>query len=82
METDIESEYDTKSLIHYAIDQKPIDFEDAFTTLINDKLITAINNKKLEIASNLYANDENEEIEEYLETEEETSEDQENGETA
>jgi hypothetical protein len=85
MEPEIETEYNTTDMIHYAIDQKPIDFENTFKSLINDKLVAAIDAKKMEIASRLYSNDESEsddESEEYIETEEETSEDQENGETA
>lgn len=58
---DNETKYSVMDLINFAHEQKPIDFEQAFGSLIGDKLTDAINNKKLELASSLVNNNDEEE---------------------
>ena len=48
------NKYDISDLVVSAIEQKPLDFESAFNDLIVDRLHTAIENKKIEIAQNMY----------------------------
>ena len=81
---DNETQVTVTDLLGFAHEQKPMDFENAFKSVMADKLVAAIDAKKVEIASSLYASQEVEddveaETEEELETEE-TPEDQENGE--
>lgn len=72
-------------LIKFSSNQKPIDFEDAFKAVIQNKVASAIENKKNEIAQNMFGNPSDEvetddEYEDDIETDE--IEDQEDGETA
>jgi hypothetical protein len=62
---DNETKYSVVDLINFAHEQKPIDFEQAFGSLIGDKLSDAINNKKLELASSLVNNNDEEEEQDY-----------------
>lgn len=48
------NKYDISNLVVSAIEQKPLDFETAFDNLIIDRLHTAIENKKIEIAQQMY----------------------------
>ena len=48
------SDYKTSDIISFAIQQKPIEFENAFKTLIHDKLVDAIDMKKQEISKSLF----------------------------
>ena len=66
-------------LVSAAAAQKPLDFETAFNDLIVDRIATAINDKKISVAQQMYGyttdNEETEEPEEELE-------DNQDGETA
>ena len=64
------NKYNINDLIASTLEQKPIDFENAFRDVLVDKLNDAIAAKKIEIAQRIYSND-NE-----VETEEETSEEE------
>lgn len=69
-------------LILYSLEQKPIEFGDAFNTLIKDRLEVAVNNKKLELAKTLFDEpvedeEENEDSSEY-EADNENTDDEEN----
>jgi len=66
-------------LIKFSSNQKPIDFEDAFKAILQDRVASAIEGKKQEIAMNMFGN-RYDETEEDFETEE--VEDQEDGEDA
>lgn len=74
------NKYDISDLVVSAIEQKPLDFETAFNDLIVDRLHTAIENKKIEVAQQMYGYQPEEETGEYedseteeeLESEEET----------
>lgn len=71
--------YDMSDLVSAAVAQKPLDFETAFNDLIVDRIATAINDKKISVAQQMYGySADNEETEEELE---EPEEDQ-DGETA
>jgi len=48
------NKYDTSDLVMSAYNQKPLEFEAAFNDLIIDKLQTAINDKKIQIAQQMY----------------------------
>ena len=48
-------------LIANAYDQKPLEFETTFNLLIADKLVQAINDKKLEVAQSMFTTREEEE---------------------
>jgi hypothetical protein len=50
-------------LINFSSLEKPIDFEQAFNSVIQNKIEYAINNKKLEVAKSMFATDETEEEE-------------------
>lgn len=72
------NKYDISDLVVSAIEQKPLDFESAFNDLIVDRLHTAIENKKIEIAQNMYGYQPEEqyddsETEQDYESEEETN---------
>jgi hypothetical protein len=71
--------YDMSDLVSAAAAQKPLDFEAAFNDLIVDRIATAINDKKISVAQQMYGyttdNEETEEPEEELE-------DNQDGETA
>lgn len=47
-------EHDISDLIVSAIDQKPKDFEAAFNDLIIDRIRSAVEDKKIEIAQQMY----------------------------
>lgn len=64
---------DVSDLIYYAAQQQPADFESAFRDIMVDKIATAIDNKKIEVAHAMFNSNDVEDIEEL--------EDQEDGET-
>jgi hypothetical protein len=68
-------------LIKFSSNQKPIDFEDAFKAILQDKVTSAIEGKKQQMAMNMFVNPSDDyETEEEIETDE--VEDQEDGEDA
>jgi hypothetical protein len=48
--------YSVQDLIKYSYNQQPIDFENAFNSLITDKIATAIDDKKRELAGSMVTN--------------------------
>jgi hypothetical protein len=65
-------------LIQHAYEQKPIEFRQTFDALINDKLIQAIGNKKIEVAQTMFgAGDTNTDTTDNTEVESETEEEDE-----
>lgn len=48
------NKYNVNDLVDFAMNDKPIDFQDAFSYLIKDRIETAIEIKKTDIAQNLY----------------------------
>lgn len=64
------NKYDVTDLIVSAVEQKPFDFENAFNDLIVDKIHSAIEAKKVEVAQQMYGYQPEEEYDD-SETEEE-----------
>jgi len=89
---DNETAYTVNDLLAFAHEQKPLDFETTFKSIMADKMVAAIDAKKVEIASSLYSSsdevdseeetDEAEEVENESEEQEETPEEETDGETA
>lgn len=50
----MDNKYDLSDLVVSAIEQKPLDFETAFNDIIVDRIRTAVENKKVEIAQQMY----------------------------
>ena len=56
------NKYEMGDLVIAAVQQKPLDFEAAFNDLIVDRISTAINDKKIAVAQQMYGyNQDNEE---------------------
>lgn len=55
------SDYTVTDLIKYSIEQKPVDFEAAFNDLIADKIQSAVDARKVEIAQGMFVKNEFEE---------------------
>jgi hypothetical protein len=73
MMTMAEIEYTLADLIRFSSDQKPIEFGNAFQSIMQDKVSQAINDRKLSIAQSLY-NNQQEEDDVELELDDEGSE--------
>jgi hypothetical protein len=58
---DDENKYTLNDLIKFSADQKPIDFGQAFTDLMQDKIQAAVENRKLEIAQTMFRSPKEEE---------------------
>lgn len=69
------TEYTTGDLVRFSLDQKPIEFEDAFKSIITDRIASAIDDKKLEMAKTIFNSPEQD-------TEIEQEEDTDNGEAS
>jgi hypothetical protein len=72
----MDNKYDINDLVVSALEQKPLEFETAFNDLIVDRIRTAVENKKVEIAQQMYnyEPDDVAEPEEELDTEENSEE--------
>lgn len=57
------NKYDISDLIVSAIEQKPLDFENAFNDLVVDKIRDAVEQKKIDIAQQMYGYEPEEEEE-------------------
>lgn len=64
-----ENKYDLNDLVFAALEQRPSDFEAAFNDLVVDRLRDAVEAKKVEVAQNMYGQEEPEEYQEYEEDE-------------
>lgn len=49
------TDYTVQDLISLSYEQKPIDFQDAFNALIADKIASAIDARKVEVAQSMFA---------------------------
>jgi hypothetical protein len=58
------NKYSLEDLITSSMQQRPVDFNDAFNSLLTDRIQTAVQNKKIEIAQRIYDNSSSEETEE------------------
>lgn len=79
-----EVQYSVQDLISTAYDQKPVDFETAFSALIVDRLAAAVDDKKVSVAQAMfgdqassedYSSDETEAEESEVELEQEEEQD-------
>ena len=50
----MENEVSVQDLISLSYDQKPIEFQQAFDTLVSGKIATAIDARKMEIAQTMF----------------------------
>lgn len=69
-------------LILHSVEQKPVDFETAFNSLIKDRLVVAVDNRKQDIAKTLFnpvSNDQSDETVDDLEYNDLESEEETNG---
>ena len=70
----MDNEYTVSDLVSLSYEQKPIEFQNAFDSLIKDRIADAIDDKKLEIAQTVFSgpddaednDDENAELEDEL----------------
>ena len=72
----MDNKYDVSNLVVSAIEQKPLDFEVAFNDLIVDRIRTAVEDKKIEIAKQMYNYDPDESEEEVDDAETEENEEE------
>lgn len=70
-----DNKYDLENLVVAALEQKPTDFEAAFNDLIVGRISTAIENKKVEIAQQMYGYEPEQDYEEESELENSEEED-------
>lgn len=49
-----DDKYDVADLIIHAADQKPTEFESTFDSLLKDRMVAAIQNKKQDIAQSMF----------------------------
>jgi len=54
------TEYTTDDLVKFSLNQQPIEFENAFNSLMVDRLAIAINDKKTEMAQTIFRDQEEE----------------------
>jgi hypothetical protein len=74
------NKYELDDLVISAIEQKPTDFEAAFNDLIVDRISTAIENKKIAIAQQMYGYEPEADYDDAEEPELDNSEEEDNGE--
>lgn len=73
----MDNKYDLTDLVVSAMEQKPLDFETAFNDIIIDRIRSAVEDKKIQIAQQMYNYDPENyvaEPEEELDTEENSEE--------
>lgn len=51
---DNESIHSIQDLVKFSYNQKPVDFEAAFNSLIADRITSAVDNKKIEVAHTMF----------------------------
>jgi hypothetical protein len=74
------NKYDLSDLVVSALEQKPLDFEVAFNDLIIDRIRTAVEDKKIAVAKNMYGYEVPEKDDAETEEEDSNIEDTENAE--
>ncbi|CAB4182198.1 hypothetical protein UFOVP1071_176 [uncultured Caudovirales phage] len=53
--------YSASDLVDFALTQKPVEFEDAFNSIIANKLTAAVDMKKVEVAQSIFPSNDYEE---------------------
>lgn len=48
------NKYDIGDLIKFSVDQKPLEFEQAYTDIVLDRIHSAVEAKKIEIATTMF----------------------------
>lgn len=65
---------DIGSLLGLAIDKNPVDFADAFNTIVREKAAAALDNRRIELANSIYGANEEPEDEDEVDLDDTTSE--------
>jgi hypothetical protein len=60
----MENEFSVQDLISLSYDQKPIEFNQAFDSVISAKLADAVNARKIEVAQSMFGTEQEEQEEE------------------
>lgn len=68
-ETEINPTLTVNDLLKYSFEQKPVDFEHTFNSIMVDKLAAAIDDKKLSIAQRMFGGEQEEDLEDVEEYE-------------
>jgi len=68
---DNETTFSVQDLVKFSYEQKPVDFEQAFNSLLGDKIALAVNDRKLDVAQNMFNKEEDINTEQDSDTEEE-----------
>jgi len=68
---DNESTYSIQDLVKFSYDQKPLDFEQAFNSILSGKIADAVDAKKTEVAQYMF-NTESDELDDEINTDQET----------
>ncbi len=68
---DNEMAYSIQDLVKFSYEQKPVDFEQAFNSLLSNKIADAVDVKKLEVAQNMFNTEKDINTEQDSDTEEE-----------
>ena len=55
--------YTVQDLINYSYNQQPIEFEDAFNNLLTNKIVSAVDAKKVELSQTMFTGPEPEDDE-------------------
>ena len=53
-----EIEYRVSDLINFSSNQKPVDFELAFQSILNNRLASAVDQRKIEVAQRMFGDQE------------------------
>jgi len=51
---DNETTHSIQDLVKFSYEQKPIDFEAAFNSILTDRIAVAVDNKKIEVAQSMF----------------------------
>jgi len=76
----MDNEYNITDLISLSFDQKPVDFQNAFNSVMSNKILSAIDDKKLEVAQTMFNNYSDEFEDDQKDQEQDASEEENNGE--
>jgi len=76
----MDNEYNITDLISLSFDQKPVDFQNAFNSVMSNKISSAIDDKKLEVAQTMFNNYSDEFEDDQKDQEQDASEEENNGE--
>ena len=63
--------YNIDSLVQFAVDQKPVEFDKAFLDVVHDKLTAAVQAKKEELAKTMFSPPEEDDFDDEEDWEEE-----------